>query len=856
MANKNSWRLDRNVLPSQYFVSLSPNFDDFTFRGLVSIKIKIKEPTSVITLHTADIDITKANASSGNTAKNITYNKKHQTVSLEFTDQLRSGTRWLTLEFNGKLNDKMNGFYRTSYIVDGKKRWGAATQFEATDARRAFPCFDEPDMKARFTIQLVVPSHMTALSNMPAYPHPVSPDRKYKTVTFEETLTMSTYLVAFVVAELERVEGFTKDLKPVRIWATPSKKEMCRFALSVALDAIEYFEKWYGIPYAFPKLDMVALPDFASGAMENWGLITYRETALLIDEKNSSAAARQRVAEVETHELAHQWFGNLVTMLWWSHLWLNEGFAVYAETKAIADLFPDWDIWTQYTETYLAALRDDALNNTHPIEVPVKNPEEIREIFDSITYSKGSVVNRMLEHYLGEENFTKGLRLYFERFAFGNAATDDLWQALEDASGKPVSELMARYTRQKGFPVVIASLEEDNILSLKQKRFIFDGSTDPSNPLWHIPVSVQISGKKKPVSYYMRSRRGSINLETSRYSWLKLNPGQSGYYRVAYSPELLGLLGTAVAVGDMSVIDRIGLLNDTFALARAGLINTKDALMLLENYTGEDNYNVWIEISADLKQAGKLISDDTFSFIQFKSFARDFFRPIAEAKGWDKIPGESHTDIFLRSLAIANMSYWEDQNTIHEAMQRFNSFVDGGTLDPDIRNAVFLAIARHGGNEEFDKLVKLYENAPSPEESVRALKALGSFKDPEIHARALEMALSDKVRSQDKLALVWNFNKKALALTWEFLKENWDTFLALYGHGGLGFMRALVGLPEGFSTREQLENVERFFATHDVPGAERAVKQCLETIRCNIAWRERSRDDVIAWLEEKFSYRT
>jgi len=858
LASKNPWRLSRNVIPSRYFISLTPDFDDFTFRGLSYIKVNIEEATSIITLHAADLDITKAAADLGNKTKNITYNKKHQTVSLEFIDQLRPGTRWLTLGFKGKLNDKMHGFYRTSYMVNGEKRWGAATQFEATDARRAFPCFDEPDMKAIFTIQIIAPLHMTVLSNMPAYSIPVSPNKINKTVVFEDTVPMSTYLVAFVVAELEYIEGFTRDNKPVRVWATPGKKEMCRFALEVALHSIKYFEKWFGVPYALPKLDMVALPDFASGAMENWGLITYRETALLIDAKNSSAAMRQRVAEVVDHELAHQWFGNLVTMQWWTHLWLNEGFASYAGPKAVDAQFPNWDVWTQYiTEDYFPALGADSLNNTHAIEVSVKNPDEIREIFDAITYSKGSVINRMLEYYLGIEAYSRGLSLYFDKYKFGNATTDDLWQALEEASGKPVSELMARYTRQKGYPVVTAYLDDEkNELRLEQKRFIFDGSKDTKHSLWHIPLLMQTGENEDTLSYYMRDRKAVVQLNSRACSWLKINPGQSGFYRVAYSPEMISRLAIAVSEGALPTIDRIGLLNDAFALARADFIKTRSALELLEAYKSEDNYNVWREIERSLNLSGKLISADTGSYLQFKSFARDFFKPIAERLGWDKIPGESFTDIFLRSLAITNMGNWGDQDTIDEARRHFSSYVNGGELDPDIRNAVFLLVAKHGGNEEFEKFIKLYENATSPEESVRTLKVLGSFNDTVIHARALDLALSEKVRPQDKLRMVWYSNKKTHTLTWEFVKNNWDVFLKLYGHGGLGFMNGLIALPAGFSTQEQLEDVEQFFATHDVSGADRAVKQCLEKIRSNIAWRERSCNEVIEWLEEKFSYRT
>ncbi len=482
---KNPYRLDRNLEPVVYDLTLQPDLAKFTFQGYETVTFKAKKPFSSVTLHATELKVKKASLSGGKLtspvlAKKISYNEKFETVTLDFGRTFKPGeAAAVYLEFEGTLNDKLHGFYRTAYEVRGEKRWGAATQFEATDARRAFPCWDEPDFKARFKCALIVPEGLSALSNMPVEHQ--SKKNGIKHVHYEITPIMSTYLVCFVVADLEYIEGRDRNGTLVRVYTVPGKKEQGKFALDVALHALPYFGDWFGVKYALPKCDMVSLPDFASGAMENWGLVTYRETALLVDAENSSAAARQRVAEVVDHELAHQWFGNLVTMEWWTDLWLNEGFASYMGPKAVHDKFPEWKIWDQFiVADYLRALGSYALRNTHPIEIPVQDPAEIREIFDAITYSKGSSVNRMLEHYLGEEDFRKGLRNYIKQFAYKNAATNDLWDTLEKVSGKPVRAIMDGFTRQPGFPVLTVQSRKGKPGSLKlsQERFLFDGSKD------------------------------------------------------------------------------------------------------------------------------------------------------------------------------------------------------------------------------------------------------------------------------------------------------------------------------------------------------------------------------------------
>ena len=851
---KNPYRLSTDVEPLHYHISLTPDLAKFTFSGKETIIVRLNKAASKITLHCLDLKNLKAairtpKLAAAFPALRITFNKKMETATLDFGQILKAGRAELTLEWEGELNDKMHGFYRTSYLVNGEKRWGAATQFEATDARRAFPCWDEPATKATFSASLTVPDHMTALSNMPAEGETKAATPGWKTIQFQNTPIMSTYLLAFVVAELDSLESKDAHGIPVRVWTSPGKKEQARFALEQACHTLAYFADWFGIPYCFPKLDMVALPDFAAGAMENWGLITYRETAMLVDEKNSSEAARQRVAHVVDHELAHQWFGNYTTMEWWTDLWLNEGFASYMGPKATDHRFPAWQTWTQYiADDYLAALHEDSLKNTHPVEVPVKNPHEIREVFDAISYSKGSVVNRMVDHYLGEKHFRNGLNRYLTKFAFGNATTDDLWGSLEKESGKPIKAMMARYTRQPGYPVLLVEEKKSNgksSLLVEQKRFLIDGSLDAQKLQWQIPVGHFTSRRKEPVYEFMKSRTHRLNVSLEDGEWLKLNPSQSGFYRVAYSPVLSERLAVAIRNGELPIVDRLGALDDAFALARAGYIKTSTALGILDAYHQETDYSVWTAIAGNFSSLDNLLSRER-CLAKFRLHARDFFRTIAAQKGWEKKPSDGHVDVLLRGLALRNAGGYGDTQTINEAKSRFEHFCRTGVLEPNLRQAVYILIAENGGESEWDALLKIYRSTDLHEEKVRVLRATGSFQQREILTRLLDFSLSDQVRPQDTPIVLAGASTHPLGreLAWKFLKKNWKTFVERYHGGGIGLLSRTIGLTGGFNSAKDLADVQTFFRSHPVQGTERAIKKSTEYLRSNIRWLDRDRNDL------------
>lgn len=483
--------------------------------------LQVVAATNKIILNALDLSLTDASITTneGSTLSPIQTNisVENETAELHFTNEVPIGEHSLNLKFTGEISDKMKGLYRSKYTSQsGEEKYAAVTQFEATDARRCFPCWDEPAIKATFDINLIVPPKLESLSNMPV--------KNTKQVgdlicyEFERTPIMSTYLVAAVVGEYDYVEGRSADGVLVRVYTPRGKKEQGRFALEVATKVLPYYKEYFNIAYPLPKIDLIAIADFSAGAMENWGLVTYRETCLLVDPEHTSAVRKQWIALVVGHELAHQWFGNLVTMEWWTHLWLNEGYASFVEFLCVDHLFPAYDIWTQFvTDIYIRALELDCLDNSHPIEVPVGHPSEIDEIFDDISYNKGASVIRMLHNYIGDDDFRKGMNLYLTKHQYKNTSTEDLWAALEEASKKPVESVMSTWIKKMGFPVVTANLEKDGnntVLKITQSKFTTSNKNTENESPWMIPISVSTSQKPKEIaaSIVLQTKEGMKNL--------------------------------------------------------------------------------------------------------------------------------------------------------------------------------------------------------------------------------------------------------------------------------------------------------------------------------------------------------
>ncbi|MEW6440418.1 MAG: M1 family metallopeptidase [bacterium] len=850
--------LPDDMYPRSYRITLAPDLLARSFQGEEEVQLEIVRRTNRIVLHAADLEIESAACSqAGRVHKpsRIVLDPERETATFELPDQLQEGPASLHIRFSGAMNDQMRGFYRSETVLDGRKRPLAVTQFEATDARRAFPCWDEPARKARFELTLIVPSDRTALSNMPVSEAKDRGDGTTR-VRFAETPIMSTYLLAFIVGDFDRVEGETREGIGVSVYTPPGKKEQGRFALDVAVRSLSFFHDYFGVAYPLPKMDLIAVPDFAAGAMENWGAVTYRETAILVDPDNSSAQTRQRVAMVVAHELAHQWFGNLVTMAWWTHLWLNEGFATYLQYLAVDRLFPEWEVWTQFVASeHGRALRLDGLSESHPIEVEVRDPSEISEIFDAISYSKGAAVIRMLAAQLGTEALRKGLQIYLTRHAYGNATTEDLWSDLGEASGVPVKAIMDTWTKQTGYPVV--SLEQrgrgrEACLRLRQARFLLAGirQEGPDEALWWIPVSLR-SGRSGSVAFRPLNRRHSdLGVELGPGDWIKINDRQAGFYRVDYPEELWQQLRPVVQSRTLSAADRLGLQSDALALARAGLCPTTAFLDLVGAYRDETDYTVWSDLSSNMSELGLLLCQEA-CYDDFLALARSLYRSASDRLGWQPRPDENHLDSLLRGLLLEQLGQSRDGQTIAQACDRFLAFWNEGLdLAPDLRLPIYRMVVETGGAQEYEKVLTLFRRTDLNEEKVRCLRALGCTQDPELIRRTLAFALSAEVKPQDAVFPIASVasNPGGMEAAWHFLMDRWSELLERYGNGGFMLARLVAATTQNFVTVDKAEEIRSFFQTHPAPAADRTVRQSIERVRSNHLWLERERSAVQRWL--------
>lgn len=859
--------LPKNVKPLHYNLTLEPNFETFKYDGTVEIELDVVEDTTSISVNSLDIDIKETKITSGSSlitsSPKITHDEDSQTTRIAFDQTIPAGTKaTLTHKFVGTLNDNMAGFYRSSYkLENGEDAYIATTQMEPTDCRRAFPCFDEPALKATFTVTLIADDKMTCLSNMDVASEKqvdsTVTGKKRKAVTFNKTPLMSTYLLAFIVGELKVHETNTFRI-PVRVFCTPDKDiNHGHFSAELAAKTLEFYEKQFASDFPLPKMDMVAIPDFSAGAMENWGLVTYRVVDLLLDEKNVSASTKQRVAEVVQHELAHQWFGNLVTMDFWDGLWLNEGFATWMSWYSCNIFYPEWKVWEGYvTDNLQSALGLDSLRSSHPIEVPVKRADEINQIFDAISYSKGSCVLRMISKYLGEDVFMEGIRQYLKKHAYGNTTTGDLWSALSDASGKDVERVADIWTKNVGFPVVTVTEDaKASEIHVKQNRFLRTADVKPEEDKTLFPVFLGLR-TKNGVEEELTLNKREQSFKVPDLDFYKLNADHSGIYRTSYSPERLQKLGENAKAGLLTVEDRAGMIADAGALAAAGYQKTDGLLALLKGFDTEPDFVVWDEL---ISRVGTVRAAWTFEDAKvkdaLKAFQRDLVSQVAHKLGWTFKETDGHIEQQFKALMFGSAAASGDEKTKAAALDMFEKFISGdrAALHPNLRGSVYAVALQYGGKKEYDALVKEYETGKSSDERNAALRSLGRSKDPELIQRSLAYSLSKHVKEQDIYLPLAGLrsHREGIEAFWAWMKENWE-LLREKMPPSFTLLGSVVSMAtSGFTKEEQLKDVEKFFSDKSTKGFDRNLAQSIDAIRAKISWVERDSKDVEQWLRQE-----
>jgi puromycin-sensitive aminopeptidase len=860
-----SYRLPRTVVPSRYDIRIEPDLPSGIFAGEETIEVTVREPVREVVLNASDLwiqEVSMRNQEGATCNGTVALDHGAERARLLFQESLGPGLWRLSLKFNGSLSDKLRGFYRSiakrspapqaSPPGGGSEDAGAGalavTQFEATDARRAFPCWDEPDLKAVFQVTLVIQEGLTAISNTRVVSQDGIPGTGKKAVRFAPTIKMPTYLVAFVVGRLESTQETVVGETPIRIWCVPGKTHLAGFAQEVAAFSLRFFQDYYGMPYPGDKLDLIAIPDFAFGAMENLGAITFRETALLVDERTATHAERERVADVVAHEIAHMWFGDLVTMTWWNGLWLNEAFATFMEMLAVDAWKPEWNRWVSFGVSRAAALHVDGLTSSRPIEFEVTAPKDAEAMFDVLTYEKGGAVLRMLEQYLGPTLFRDGVRRYLADHQFGNAETSDLWQALGETSGQPIPAVMDGWIFRPGYPMVTVRAENGGrTLCLSQRRFTYlpGESGDPER--WQIPITyrVRTQGGTGSLRLLLSASEQRLDLPEP-FDAVVVNEGGHGFYRVRYAPELLeGLLERPVDL--LTPIERFNLVNDAWAATLAGLEPIGAYLDLTARFLGEADRNVWTAILASFASLHRVVHPGERPALE--TLVRERLGPVVARLGRAPGPDEGDLQRQLRGEVLRGMGTLGNDAALQaEARALYAKYrEDASTADPDVVAALIAILAHAGGEEEYAEILGRFKAAQTPQEEQRYLYALAGIRRTDLLRRALDLTLSGEVRSQDAPYLVRSLlmNVHGRELAWSFVKEHWDAMERGYPQGG--FRRMCEGIT-GLVTPELEDDVRGFFAAKNVSLGGKTLEQYLEQLRIAVAFREREAANLAAYL--------
>jgi aminopeptidase N/puromycin-sensitive aminopeptidase len=843
-------RLPEVARPENYKLTFTPDLEKATFEGDETIAIQILKSTSEITLNAAEIDFHDVTITSGGTTQKatVTPEKEKEMAVLAVEKPLATGAAFIHITYSGILNSEMRGLYLGK---DDQGRKYAATQFESTDARRAFPSFDEPDYKATFNITAVADKGMVAISNQKVASDTPGPGPKH-TVKFATTARMSSYLAALVVGNFEYIEGGADGI-PIRVYTTPGKKEMGKFALEAAEHVLGYYDKYFAIKYPYGKMDLIGLPDFSAGAMENTGCITFREAILLSDDKQGSVDAKKTIASVIAHEMAHQWFGDLVTMKWWDDIWLNEGFATWMSSKPVEAWKPEWNFDLDDVSQMTGTLNTDSLANTRPIHQGADTPAQIQELFDGIAYGKAAAVLQMLEAYLGEETFRAGVNAYLKQHQYANATAEDFWDAQAKMSKKPVDQIMPTFVKQAGVPIINVKLQcsgNSTAVTLDQQRYFYDRAKfeAPGDELWQVPLCLKSSagGKSGQKCELLTKKEQTFTLPGCS-TWMLANAGATGYYRVGYQPEVVhGLAKDAETA--LTPAERIDLQADIWASVRVGREPVGDYLAFSQGVAADRNRAVLEDVLGRLDYIGRylVMESDRESY---RTWLRHYLGPMLTDVGMEPKPGESDEQKTLRARLFTALGYdARDPEVLVQARKIADKYLDDPTsVDRELAAGAVSLAALNGDQAFYDRLMNGLKNPRSPEEYYGYLFTLARFTDPKLLQRTLDLSVSPDVRSQDALSLLTSVmgNPAGEKLAWDFVQSHWD---AVEKAGGPFASRRVVGATGTFCDAGTRDQVADFFAAHRVEAAERAYRQTIERINNCIDLKSQQEPQLASWL--------
>jgi len=847
-------RLPEIAVPDNYKLTLSPDFTKNNFAGEETIQVRVLKPTSQIVLNAAEIDFQDVAIMSGSTTQKakVTLDKDKETATLAVDNQVQPGPATITIRYTGTLNDQLRGFYLGK---DDQGRKYAATQLEATDARRAFPAFDEPAYKATFNVTVVADQGMTVISNTQVVSDTQGPEGKH-TVHFATTPKMSCYLVAVVVGNFEYIEG-SADGIPIRVYTSPGKKDLAPFALDAAENIMRYYNHYFDIKYPYGKLDLVGLADFSAGAMENTGCITFRDLLLLVDEKHTSLDLKKVVASVIAHEMAHQWFGDLVTMQWWDDFWLNEGFATWMSSKPVEAWRPEWKMQLDDVSDTVNSLNADSLVNTHPIHQAAQTTEEILELADQISYGKTAAVLRMLESYLGPETFRAGVNAYLQQHAYANATAADFWNAQTQVSHKPVDQIMPTWVQQAGAPLVSIKAQcsgNSETVSLEQQRYFYDRPKFEagSSELWQVPVCLKegSSATSSAEQCELLARRQQSFTLKGCSPWIFVNADARGFFRSAYDSEALHSVAKD-AESALNPAERILLLSDVWASVRVNHEKIGDFMGIAEAFQSDRSPAVLGELTERLDYIGRYLVSDTDRGA-YGLWVRQLLAPVVKDVGWEPKANEDVEFESLRADLMRALGYTaRDPET--EALARklsAQAIDDPSSVNHELAQAAFQVAAQGGDDALYNKILNRLKTARTPEETFVYQQTLASFSDPQLLQRTLEFAISPDVRSQDSLLVITRVMQNPLGqkVAWDFVRSHWGKIENLGGPFAGGIIAQATS---SFCNAGMRDEVKDFFDTHHAPASERTLKQSLESMNYCVDLKAQQQNQLASWLQHQ-----